>query len=823
MNTATQYFQYDGLNRLTRAYGSYGVLNYEYDAIGNMLRKGDMTFEHGEHFAGPHQVTSASNGKTFHYDDNGNMVKRGVDELSYDADNRLKEITVYKGKPGSLSYTLEPGWNAVTFPYLPEDESVTEVLDGLTLGVDYDQVSYYDPSAQEWKHFVNDGDFSDFTRFKYGIGYQIHVISQTNLTFTVSGRLPAVNILNELELGKNYIGAVDDTAQAVATFLEDVTYTGIKSYDTVNDTWVDYTGTTFELGQAYCVMVPEETNGSETLNLNAGWNTVRFSYMPENKTVTNVLSGMTFGVDYDQVSVYDEASQEWKHFVNDTEFNDFTELAFGTEYRIYVTNPNGVSVTVTGELYPGVIRQDMDNLVAGIVTSYTYGPDGERVQKQAPSLTTTYVGSGYEIRGTEGITSIFLGDFRIAEMRSSGAVYYLHTDHLNSTNVVTNSAGTQVQLYEYSPYGYTTVDEGDGTGETSYKFTGQEEDDDAALYYYHARYYDPELGRFIQADSIVQSPYDPQTLNRYAYCRNNPVKFVDPSGHGWIGSILAAVGAIIAIALAPFTAGMSLWACVGMGAMYGAVGGAIGGLIGGGIDAAIGGGSIVKGMLMGAATGAISGAISGAVAGAGQYLALAKAGETSVAVKTGTVTTEEAAKGSVSSAEVAGRSIGAAQKTTTIVDNSINGTLQTGVQEGVQAEITHSASAGFKLGDWVNIQGGVAAEGGVGGTSTFGSAMDFGKALAQGKGAGFFKADIKVFGKQLAKFSFKFGSDGTFSAGFSPTVELARVPNGLGEGILRGSGNFALTGRKAGATLAVRQEFTKRAFVQYQDTVSVKW
>ena len=46
-----------------------------------------------------------------------------------------------------------------------------------------------------------------------------------------------------------------------------------------------------------------------------------------------------------------------------------------------------------------------------------------------------------------------------------------------------------------------------------------------------ARYYDPVLGRFITPDTIVQAPYDPQTLNRYAYCRNNPVKYIDPTGH----------------------------------------------------------------------------------------------------------------------------------------------------------------------------------------------------------------------------------------------------------------------------------------------------
>lgn len=61
-------------------------------------------------------------------------------------------------------------------------------------------------------------------------------------------------------------------------------------------------------------------------------------------------------------------------------------------------------------------------------------------------------------------------------------------------------------------------------------FTGQRYDD-TGLYYYGARYYDPEIGRFISPDTIVPDPMNPQTFNRYSYCLNNPLKYIDPSGH----------------------------------------------------------------------------------------------------------------------------------------------------------------------------------------------------------------------------------------------------------------------------------------------------
>jgi RHS repeat-associated protein len=87
----------------------------------------------------------------------------------------------------------------------------------------------------------------------------------------------------------------------------------------------------------------------------------------------------------------------------------------------------------------------------------------------------------------------------------------------------------------------------DATNCFAWRFTGQREDATIGLYFYNARYYDPKLGRFIQADTIVPDPGNPQLLNRYSYVGNRPVNFIDPSGYdpldaAWEAAFRAAHG-----------------------------------------------------------------------------------------------------------------------------------------------------------------------------------------------------------------------------------------------------------------------------------------
>ncbi len=75
------------------------------------------------------------------------------------------------------------------------------------------------------------------------------------------------------------------------------------------------------------------------------------------------------------------------------------------------------------------------------------------------------------------------------------------------------------------------VDDVEGLRGVSAASIGQTHDPTTGLMYYRARYYDPAIGRFISADTIVPNPTNPQDLNRYTYVRNNPINYTDPAGH----------------------------------------------------------------------------------------------------------------------------------------------------------------------------------------------------------------------------------------------------------------------------------------------------
>ena len=121
----------------------------------------------------------------------------------------------------------------------------------------------------------------------------------------------------------------------------------------------------------------------------------------------------------------------------------------------------------------------------------------------------------------------YAGATRLAT-RTNGTLSYLLADHLGSTSLVTDAAGTVISDTKYKAWG--EVRYSSGANPSKYTYTGQySHAAEFGLLFYNARWYDPSLSRFASADFIV--PDGVQGYDRFAYVSNNPVRYTDPSGH----------------------------------------------------------------------------------------------------------------------------------------------------------------------------------------------------------------------------------------------------------------------------------------------------
>jgi RHS repeat-associated protein len=213
-------------------------------------------------------------------------------------------------------------------------------------------------------------------------------------------------------------------------------------------------------------------------------------------------------------------------------------LSFNTNNRITGT---GWSYDTAGNLtgnpdnetfaYDAENRQKTASTLSGSAT-YVYDGEGRRVKKTVGSLETVYV---YDAMGR---LAAEYGGTNTATGRQ-----YLTADHLGSTRLVTNATGGVVERRDYLPFGEEIpapsgsprLNVAGYTGDSgiTQSFTSKERDAETGLDYFGARYFSGAQGRFTSVDPIwveADRMLDPQRLNLYAYGRNNPLRFTDPTG-----------------------------------------------------------------------------------------------------------------------------------------------------------------------------------------------------------------------------------------------------------------------------------------------------
>ena len=99
--------------------------------------------------------------------------------------------------------------------------------------------------------------------------------------------------------------------------------------------------------------------------------------------------------------------------------------------------------------------------------------------------------------------------------------------------IITNLDGEVSQHIEYVPFGEVFIEERNNTWNTPYLFNAKEFDEETGMYYYGARYYEPKLSLWMSVDPLEEKYYNSSS---YAYCNNNPIRFIDPDGRIVIAS-----------------------------------------------------------------------------------------------------------------------------------------------------------------------------------------------------------------------------------------------------------------------------------------------
>lgn len=272
--------------------------------------------------------------------------------------------------------------------------------------------------------------------------------------------------------------------------------------------------------------------------------------------------------------------------------------------------------------------------ISAKVLYFDYNASGIRTTKEVEEeYTEKYILVGSRIavlkRTTENTVKTLNFVYDEAQMLvgftyNNNEYFYDRTTNGEIRHIIDKNGHVYVS-YEYDDWGMPTYEsDGSTIGNellelNPFMYKGYFYDREIKMYYLKSRYYDPDLGRFINADAEVGSVGETMGMNLFAYCKCNPICYSDENGNwpSWatklcIGLAVIAVCAIVAVACV-YTGGAA--ACIATSMLTGAIKGALIGAVSGAISGAIMG-AITEGIKTGTWEGAWKGAIQGAIEGA---------------------------------------------------------------------------------------------------------------------------------------------------------------------------------------------------------------
>jgi RHS repeat-associated protein len=513
-NGHTTSYTYDGLNRrITEIYPGAlpNTCTNSYDAVGNIISRIDQkgqvtTYSYNDlyYLTNRAYLPSGSN-DSFTYDNGGRILggsRNGwVDTFAYDGADRLTN-TVQNGRvltytyniPGRVQTNTQPSGRVLNYTYDARNRLAT--LNDTTPNPPI--VTYvYDDADRVVTRTYRNGTTATYT---YNADNWVTSLNHSNGPTLIAG----FNYAYDNEGNKLYEQKLDNPTNSAA-----------YAYDAMDRL------TSCNIGTLSGSIVPSPTLAKGwSLDPLGNWNTVTSNSVPEVRTYSSANELLT---DNGSNYLYDadgNLAQDNSYNYSYDELNRLTQVQRRSDSAI------------VGQYYYDALGRRVTSVAnpAGVSSTNLYFYDRARlVEDQNPGGLTiaTYTCGNYV---DEALT-----------MDRAGQSYYYHQNALWSPHALTDASGNVVERYTYDAYGGIIVLDASynslslnawGTPHSAvgnpFLFTGRELDEESGLCFYRARYYDPTKGRFLQRDAKEYV----DGMNLYEYAKDNPVRFVDPSGNG---------------------------------------------------------------------------------------------------------------------------------------------------------------------------------------------------------------------------------------------------------------------------------------------------
>ena len=469
-------------------------------------------------------------------------------EYEYDRQGRVKKMIIDGVE--RFSYTYDSQGNLLSYTDLVANEKFTYVYDFLGRPVQVRtssgfkiKLTYDEFNRASDVEFVN-GSESNKTSWVFGndsivTGVKYNGVEKISYTYDLLKR------------------QTKKTVNTTAPFTTSYEYKNIDNYRT--STLIDKISYSDGTALSYTY----DANGN-ILTIKDQSNNILASYTYDS---LNQLTGATVGSDV-YVYTYDNGG----NIVSKTKNGVEVAYTYGnTEWKDLLTAYNGTSISydtignplnwINGETFTWSGGRQLTGIVKGDNTiSYTYNDSGIRTSKTVNGVRTDYYLNGTAIimqkTGDNVIWYTYDENGNVAGMNYNGSDYWFYRNAQNDVIGIVDSSGAVIAKYTYDDWGkITAVTDGQGNDISSnathianinpIRYRGYYYDTETGLYYLQSRYYDAEVGRFINADGYISTGQGTVGSNMFAYCLNNPVNFQDVDGEIAITTIIL-IGSIVA-------------------------------------------------------------------------------------------------------------------------------------------------------------------------------------------------------------------------------------------------------------------------------------